>query len=745
MSRPSDWWVLDLASDPAPGSPDDVERLAGSLAEFADRAEGAHRTVLRMRDDDAVLAWAGLSRDTFRERFGEFPAQLAKVHAAHRLAADALTAFAPRLRAAQAQADRALAEGRDARCRLAGGPDPEQLRQALRDAEAARRAAAAEPDAYRALEAARTLADQARRLRDDAAVACARAVDVASDAAVPPREFWDKLADAFTMLWDVVHEVAKWVALVAGAVALLLGGPAAWLALGAGTLLLVAAAARADRGAMFDLVLGLLGRVPGVRGRSAPDRPAPGNHTALGGSERASMRNLLTASRPETPVIVELVTGEPGAARTGPVTPDAGAVRYAETDLDLPGALPLTLTRTHRSDARPGRFFGTHWTSTLDQRIRLRDGGVELLTEDGVLLDYPEPDGTEPVHPRHGTGPPLRRTGDGGFVVSDRPVGRRRWFAAPDRTGVALLSAVTSGADRIDIARDPHGVPTALTGPGGTRVTVGAVDGLITALQVTGDDGRPVPVREFDYDDGQRLVGVANGSGLATAYGYDPAGRLVRWADRVGTWYAYRYDAAGRCVRATGPDGYLNHRYEYRPRRIRCTDSLGHRSTVCLDDLGQVVAVVDPLGRTTPGHRPPVPNQPPVGAGPPVRHAGYRYETDGRLLARTGPDARGERRAYDAEGNLVEIVDRHGDRTALEYGPFRRLRTRTGPAGAQTRFTWDTELRLTSVTDEHGRCRTYEYDAVGRLVRERDGDHRARTFEYDAAGRIVRPDLRGTA
>jgi YD repeat-containing protein len=723
MSRPSDWWVLGLTSDPTPGSPDDVARLARSLGEFADRAEGAHRTVLRMRDDDAVLAWAGLSRDTFRERFGEFPAQLAKVHAAHRMAAEALTAFAPRLRAAQAEADRALAAGRDARRRLAGGPDPDpdQLRQALRDVQVVQRAAV-EPEAHRAWDAARNLAEQARRLRNDAAVACARAVDVASDAAVQPREFWDKLADAFTLLWDVVHEVAKWVALVAGAVALLVGGPAAWLALGAGTLLLVGAAARGDRGALFDLVLGILGRVPGVRGRGTPDRPAM--PTVLGEAERASMRNVLAELRPSHPVTVEVAT-----IRTGPATTGAGFVRYSETDL----AWPLALTRTHRSDARPGRFFGVHWASTLDQRIEVRDGGVELLTEDGAVLSYPEPDGA---------GPPLCRTGDGGFVVTDRPAGRQCWFAAPDDTGVAHLSAVTSGADRIDIARDADGVPTELVRSDGTRVTVGAVDGLITALHVTGDDGRPVLVREFDYDDERRLVGVVNGSGLATAYGYDPAGRLVRWVDRAGTWYAYRYDAAGRCVHTTGPDGYLDHRYEYRPHQIRFIDSLGHRTTLRLDDVGQVVAVVDPLGRTAPAHRPPVPNPPPVGAGPPIGDATYRYEPDGRLLARTGPDAQGERRAYDAEGNLVEIVDRHGDRTVLEYGPFRRLRTRTGPSGAQTRFTWDTELRLTSVTDEQGRRRTYEYDAVGRLVRERDADHRVHTYEYD--GRTDQPDLRGT-
>ncbi|MFE2638109.1 DUF6531 domain-containing protein [Streptomyces scopuliridis] len=62
-----------------------------------------------------------------------------------------------------------------------------------------------------------------------------------------------------------------------------------------------------------------------------------------------------------------------------------------QTDLALPGVLPLVLRRTHVSTYRYGRWFGRSWASTLDERIELdaRGHGALWAREDGSLLIYP--------------------------------------------------------------------------------------------------------------------------------------------------------------------------------------------------------------------------------------------------------------------------------------------------------------------------------------------------------------------
>ncbi|MGW0432137.1 putative T7SS-secreted protein [Micromonospora sp. NPDC003197] len=334
MARPYDWWVLDLDRDPTPGAPERLDVMGDRFLDFADVAHRAYRSVQSLQGDGAVLTWVGLSGDAFREQFGELPEQLRKLHTSHQMAGDALHVYAPKLTTAQAQADRALADGRAAREQLSSlnsqlaiaesdfaaisrqadelrdlpsetnRPDPEQVRQALRDAEVAGQrlttvrgqAASAE----QALQAAKILADQARQMRDAAAQTCEREIREASDVGIQPRSFWQKLGDAFKAIWDVICEIAKWVALVAGVIALVIGGPLAWVALAAGAVLLVKAIVdfAQGKGEILDLVFGVLGIIPGVRGLTSLSKLQSlykaGGLKEIGKAALGSMKNLAT-------------------------------------------------------------------------------------------------------------------------------------------------------------------------------------------------------------------------------------------------------------------------------------------------------------------------------------------------------------------------------------------------------------------------------------------------------------------
>ncbi|MDQ1654885.1 MAG: hypothetical protein QOI35_4085, partial [Cryptosporangiaceae bacterium] len=464
----------------------------------------------------------------------------------------------------------------------------------------------------------------------------------------------------------------------------------------------------------------------------------------------------------------------------------------------------------------------------------------------------------------HGEAMPLRRTGDGGFVVTDRGSGRRLWFAPPDGEGAALLTAITGDDQhRIDVSRDGSGVPTEVRHSAGYAITVGSADGLVTALTAGGE-----VLRAFRYGEHDQLTGIVNASGLAMTYDYDDAGRIARWDDRNGMWYRYEYDSAGRCVATEGRDGYFSYTFSYDPVRLvtRATGSLGHTTTFELNENLQVVATTDPLGGvvrtgwddqhrlrsrvdqlgratywehdgngnvrsvtlpdgssvlldydvhgepieiagpdggrwqfdrdsngelvrqvdpagtelrytdalaegTDParvhwlGRRPTVDasGQPvaftdaagqthritrdrwgrPVSAAWPGKPGGetrYEWTADGDLATRTAPDGTSEHRSYDAEGNLIALVDERGGVTSVEYSWFDLAVAETDPAGARTEYGWDTELRLVSVTNPLGQVWRYSYDPAGRMSGEIDFDGREYRYGYDAAGQLIRAE-----
>src|SRR5262249_26209695 len=96
--------------------------------------------------------------------------------------------------------------------------------------------------------------------------------------------------------------------------------------------------------------------------------------------------------------------------RGDPIDVATGTVIQHQDDVELPGLLPLVLTRTHLSSYRLGRWFGPSWASTLDQRLEVGAGGVRYLAEDGAVLSYPRTAGGVARLPEAGARLPLAAT-----------------------------------------------------------------------------------------------------------------------------------------------------------------------------------------------------------------------------------------------------------------------------------------------------------------------------------------------
>jgi RHS repeat-associated protein len=853
MSRPSDWWVLDLDQDPTPGDSDRVTSLSKRFLDFADVADRARAAVTSLQGDDTVLTWIGKSGDAFREEFGNFPGQLRKLCDSHRMAGDALAAYAPRLSTAQAQADRALADGRLARDQLTSltgqldsaatasadssrnadqlqhpqegtvSPDPAQVQQAIRDARAAqdrRDAVQGQVNAsQQALAAAKSMAEQARALRAEAEQECVKQIHEASDAGIKPRSFWDKLGEFCSHAWDGICEIAKWVALVAGVIALIIGGPLAWIAFGAGVILLVKAISdfAQGKGSLLELAFAALGAIPGVKGLTSLAELSAlykaGGLAAIGKAALMGLKNMVVGA---AEAVRGLGSKAVTMAKTGindlknmfnelphltfkpreeiptcgdPIDIATGRMILASTDLDLPGVLPLVLSRTHRSDYRAGRSFGLTWACTLDQRIEIEPEALHFAGGDGMLLTYPVPQGSRKVLPVLGAPMPLRGIETGGYVLVDHRAGRTLTFAPPE-DGAALLESITArGGVTLRIVRDALGTPVEVRHDGGYTVAVDSDDELVTALRLlpggehpAGAAVEPVTVVEFRYDADRRLVEVINSSGLPLRFDYDAEGRITRWEDRNGMWYSYIYDEAGRCVVAEGRDGYLTYHFDYDVdhRVTRVTDSLGHVRIFELDERLQVTAETDPLGATTRSTWDMrgllLSRTDPLGRSshftyddrgdmvslgyPDGTRTTVERDADGRPLAVTEPDGGVWRYTYRADGTLASVVnplgqirdlastapttvtgpgrtpllliDEDGSATQIRYDAFGRTSEAIDPQGGQTSYRWSPEGRLLESKGPGAAGERWRYDPEGNILEHTDPQQRVTRFEYGA-------------
>ncbi|MGY0069159.1 DUF6531 domain-containing protein [Streptomyces sp. QTS137] len=790
--RPGDWHVLDLEGDPTPGDPERVRRLAGFLHDFADDVSEALRLVKGMAGEGTLEQWAGKSAVVFKEEFSGVPKNLKKLEKSYGMCGDALAAYWPKLERAQALADKALARAREARADLssaqsrlssaeswvgraskeadkykddptgsksdADGPDEARVRAATRDVRNARSAETSArsdvSDAQDALAAAKKMAEDARRMREEAARDAKSKIDEASDAGIQNRSAWEEVGDWFTDNWDTIVTVCKVVVAVVGIVALIIGGPV----LGA-IVLIAALVVLADtlykyskgQASLWDVGLAALDCIPGMKGLTSLGGLAKGLKAAGKGGLKAMAKGLgqngLRKGADDA-----VASAKPGKGRClngDPIDMVSGEMYMTETDVELPGLLPLVLQRTHLSTYRVGRSFGVSWASTLDERLELDDLGAAYATEDGMVLLYPVPEPGASVMPLEGPRRPLRW--DGGpsapLSITDPLTGVTRHFEASQQNAsvdeaftLLLVSLTDRNGYRIDIDRCADGTPVAVRDSGGRHIHVDTENGRVTALRLRDPQAGPQStlLRRFDYSSAGDLIEIRDSSGLPLKLTYDGRARITSWTDRNGYWYRFTYDDQDRCVGGEGTDGLLRCAiaYDTDGRETRYTDALGNTTTYRWNDLYQLVAVTDPLGHTT-------------------RSEWDRYD---RLLART--DARGRTTCYaydalgapaavirpdgsretaenNAWGQPVEVVQADGHVWRMEYDSRGNLIAETDPTGARVDYRYRDEGALTTVTDALGRTAVLETDAAGLPLSATDAEGGVTRYARDAFGRVV--------
>ena len=230
LNRPVDWAPL-AGSDPVPGDPAEIQRIAQQHARMAEELTAQAGNLRRLAGCDGWDADAGRK---FAESAGEVAGQLEKTHRRYAAVAEALRGYSPHLEQAQREADQALREAKEAQAAAAanqppapGSPEATPPAEPDPAADAARRRQQnAFDNANDALRRARQKLGNAVGLRDQQARRAAGHIREAIDHDGLKDGFWDKVkAKIHDMapILKVIADIAGWVATIAGVLSIFLG------------------------------------------------------------------------------------------------------------------------------------------------------------------------------------------------------------------------------------------------------------------------------------------------------------------------------------------------------------------------------------------------------------------------------------------------------------------------------------------------------------------------------------------
>ncbi|WP_247745973.1 putative T7SS-secreted protein [Streptomyces oryzae] len=669
----------------------------------------------------------GRAADAFWEKVGLEPAKWIKAANACEKAAGALEDFAGTVEWAQGQAREAVAKYKDDKKDEA----EEQLKEA-------------------------------RTQRNTAASRAQTAVKAARDAAPPKPDYWDQAGDGLTGLrLDAVHLSGGIVKGTAGLVNFVrsvnptdpynITHPAEYVTNLNSTVTGIVRSANDPVGtgkAMLDAFKkdpaeGIGRLIPELIGTKGVGAAAKAGRAGKLMSRARDTLKRKGESGSDTPP-KKRCTGD-----TDPIDLATGLMFLPQTDLELPGTLPLTFTRHVESGYRLGHWFGPSWASTVDQRLEIDAEGVVFVAEDGRLLSYAHPAPGVPTLPSSGDARmPLERTPDGGYTLTEPDAGWVRHFAPPEGgasdNGAARIEQITDrNGHSITFEYDEQtGTPLRLVHSGGYVVRLTVEHGRVSALGLIGADSDTTVLR-YGYTDGN-LTEVTNSSGLPLRFEYDDEARLVSWTDTNGRRYDYVYDNLHRVIAEGGTAGHMQVRIDYDGidnatghRVTTVTTAAGHATRHLFNERGQTVGQVGPLGHRTITERDAY-NRPLSHTDALGRTTTFTYDEAGRLAAVRRPDGTTASATRNELGLPVTTTDPDGAVWRREWDVYGNRTSLTDPAGNTTRYTYDGRGHLSAVMDALGATTQVRCDAAGLPVEITDPLGGVTRYERDAFGRPVR-------
>ena|GEM_PF-949734 len=431
-----------------------------------------------------------------------------------------------------------------------------------------------------------------------------------------------------------------------------------------------------------------------------------------------------------------------------PVSLATGQLDYSHQDLLLTNksSVPLEFTRAYSSGSSSDSGLGPGWSqSGLASATELESGEVLVARPDGrqdiftkTEAGYQAPSGiTDKLAKVEGTFQ---------LTTLDQTVYR---FDASGR-----IASITDGHGlKTTYTYNAEGRLATITDPSAQTLTF-AYNASNHITSVKDSTGREV---KFAYSAAGDLESVTDALGGVTKYAYDSQHRLTQITDPRGDVILKNvYNGEGKITEQEDGLGHL-WKLEYRPletivtepeggkrkygfdsqnRVVSETDQLGHVTTTAYDAAGNVKEVVRPGAAKWTFGHDAAGNLTSA-KDPEGGERKYEYDAKNRLIKFT--DARGNSWSYEwsAANDLTKITDPEGGETTLTYNESGQPLTITDPDKHKTELGWDTRGNQTSATDALGHKTSLEYNARNYLTAKTLPGLKTETFEVDALGDVL--------
>jgi RHS repeat-associated protein len=419
---------------------------------------------------------------------------------------------------------------------------------------------------------------------------------------------------------------------------------------------------------------------------------------------------------------------KPGKKGGDPVDLFTGRFHVTNTDVTLPGRLPIHIQRSYWSGLTRVGLFGVGWNlEGYDVKLLGRGTALTLIQGDQAELLF-VPDGTgrwiNLAAPFMAGAVITQLPGDFVFQLRFKDGTIHRFDRIVGFANVAALAAITdrNGSTltitRTDTGPTSFGFITRITEPTGRHIDI-EYDTAGRIKTITDPIGRTV---QYAYDSQGRLENVTDQAGGVTTYVYDAAHRIITITDpRRITYLSNQYDVAGRVIRQTQADGGV-WQFDYATQgdsvlQTVLTDPRGNTATHRFDSRGFEQSATDALGQTT----------------------SYTYSPISSLLmAVTDALGRVTRFDHDANGNIVTVTDPAGIVRGFTFHPsFNRVTSASTPLAPPTTFGYDGLGNMTTITDPRGKTTTITYNAFGQPLTVSDPLGHVSSFDYDPAGNLI--------
>lgn len=437
-----------------------------------------------------------------------------------------------------------------------------------------------------------------------------------------------------------------------------------------------------------------------------------------------------------------------------PVDLFTGLFVYSKTDLALPGAIPITLTRTYRQSDYISRAFGIGTTHPYDMflvgdacptpipgcytyaDLVLADGGKVHFVRTSSGFGFVNAVFTHTATQSEWYAAEIRWNGNGWDL--NRRDGMRYVFPISDSATVPQQAALTRIMDRfqnrIDIFRGTMGRVESIDGSDGRRITFtyDTSNRVKTAADNAGN------VVSYDYDTVAGVLSqVTDVTGGVTKYSYDQYNEMSRILDPRGiTYLTNDYGAGGRVTKQTMADGGI-YKFVYSACGINCqrtdvTDPRGYVRRVTYNGAGMPTSDIEAVGR------------------PEQRTTSYVwYPTTNLLQSVTNPLGHQTTFGYDPKGNRSSTTVMTGTaaaattQTAYDTAWFSDPLTITDALSRITTLGYDQQHALASIKDPLNHTTTFTNNSLGQPEVVKNALQHAVTIAYDGSDVVGVTDPRG--